>query len=450
LIEVHWLFRQAEESRDALQTLSDELAEQTDYATQLAGEANQLAAEAEAANLAKTAFLANMSHEIRTPMTAILGYADLMADEPNVPPHCLEAINTIKQNGQHLLTVINDILDMSKIEAGKMTVEHIETHPARIVEEVASLVHPKAKSKNVDVMVQYDTPVPEQIESDPTRLRQILLNLLGNAVKFTEGGTVTIHVATAPKEQLLRLRVVDTGIGMSPEQRDVIARFDAFSQADGSTTRKFGGSGLGLRISNSLAQMLGGKIEVQSTLGRGSTFTVTVGTGDLTGVRMLSSGELAKGANQAAQVKSKRSDDSNSKPLEGRRLLLAEDGLDNQRLIAFILKKAGAEVTVAENGQIAVDKAFEADNAGEPFDLILMDMQMPVLDGYEATTLLKDSTFSGPIIALTAHAMASDRQKCLDAGCDEYLTKPIDRAKMIAMIKTHTSSQETAPTALPA
>ncbi len=445
VIEMHRLFCQAEESRASLRVLSNELAEQTDYATQLAAEANQLAAEAEAANHAKSAFLANMSHEIRTPMTAILGYADLLADNKEAPPHCLEAIGTIKQNGLHLLTIINDILDMSKIEVGKMTVEHIDTCPARIVEEAVSLMRPRAKGKGIDVAVKYDTPIPERIESDPTRLRQILLNLLGNAIKFTEVGTVTIRVAVELERKQLCFRVVDTGIGMSPEQRDTIARFDAFSQADGSTTRKFGGSGLGLRISNSLAQLLGGTIEVESTLGCGSTFTATVSTGDLTGVPMLTKQGIEERADQVIKVERKQASDSKGNPLQGLRILLAEDGPDNQRLIAFVLKKAGADVSVADNGQIALD---QVQNAGleTPFDVILMDMQMPVLDGYSATGKLRELGYTGPIIALTAHAMAGDRQKCIDAGCDDYLTKPIDRAKLIAIISAHTSERDMAMT----
>ncbi|NOY42065.1 MAG: PAS domain S-box protein [Planctomycetes bacterium] len=398
---------------------------------------------AEAANQTKSEFLANMSHEIRTPMTAILGYADLLSDEQDAPPRWRKAISTIKQNGQHLLTIINDILDMSKIEAGKMTVEYIETNPIQIVEEVVSLMHARAEGKGIDLVVKYNTLIPEQIESDPTRLRQILLNLLGNAVKFTEVGKVTIHLAVNPDQQLLHLSVVDTGIGMSPEQRDVIARFEAFSQADGSTTRKFGGTGLGLRISNSLAQMLGGGLKVESELGKGSTFTMTISTGELTGVRMLNLEEIAKSTEQTPQAKSKQSDDLSGEPLKGLRILLAEDGPDNQRLISFLLKKAGAKVTVAENGQLAHDLTLAAMGEENPFDVILMDMQMPVLDGYGATRKLREVNYAGPIIALTAHAMAEDRQKCLNVGCDDFATKPIDRTKLIVIVKKYANKVET-------
>lgn len=329
---------------------------------------------------------------------------------------------------------------MSKIEVGMMSVEHIKTMPAQIVKEAASLMQPRAEGKGIALVVKYDTPIPEQIESDPTRLRQILLNLIGNAVKFTEAGTVAIRVSADPDLQLLRLSVVDTGIGMNPEQCDRIARFDAFNQADGSTTRKYGGSGLGLRISNSLAQLLGGRIEVESVVGAGSTFTVTVATGDLASVRMLSPDEIIQSTGPTDQEQTKRADDTGGKPLDGLRLLLAEDGPDNQRLISYILKQAGADVLVAGNGQIAIDKVHDACIGGDLFDVILMDMQMPILDGYEATRQLRQKDYTGPIIALTAHAMAEDRQKCLAAGCDDFATKPIDRSKLIAMLKTCISS----------
>lgn len=224
-------------------------------------------------------------------MTAILGYADLLGTEGNRSTdhaQSVDAIRTIRSNADHLLTIINDILDMSKIEAGQMKVELIATSPAQLVVEVASLIQPRGNGKGVQVRVRYDSPIPSHIQSDPTRLRQILLNLAGNAVKFTEIGSVTIHVDCDVKAELIRFRVIDTGIGMTPEQRDSIAQFEAFSQADTSTTRKFGGTGLGLRISRSLASMLGGGLKVESESDVGSTFTAVVSTGNLDGVVMLS------------------------------------------------------------------------------------------------------------------------------------------------------------------
>ncbi|MEO2049997.1 MAG: response regulator [Pirellulales bacterium] len=326
---------------------------------------------------------------------------------------------------------------MSKIEAGKMSVEHIPTDPGQIAEEAVALMRSRAQGKGVKLSMKYETPIPAQIESDPTRLRQIILNLIGNGLKFTEIGSVTLHMATAPEQQQLSIRVVDSGIGMSPEQRDSIKRFEAFKQADGSTTRKFGGTGLGLRISNSLAQLLGGGIEVKSVLGQGSTFTVTVCTGDLADMSMLNPEQMVQRQKQAPKESIQKAGTPTEKPLQGGRLLLAEDGPDNQRLISFLLKKAGAEVALAENGQIAIDLVQEARLSGEPFDVILMDMQMPVLDGYSAIRQLRRHNYTGTVIALTAHAMAEDRQKCLDAGCDDFATKPIDRHQLVELVRTY-------------
>jgi len=409
-------------------------------------EAEMVAAQkkAEAASAAKSDFLANMSHEIRTPMTAILGYADLLDGESGYgddPKRSAEAFRAIRSNASHLLTIINDILDVSKIEAGQMAVESIATQPTQIVEEVASLVRPRAKDKGVSVHVCYDTPIPLQISCDPTRLRQILLNLCGNAIKFTEKGSVSIHVGCDADDQAMWFSVVDTGIGMTEEQREHIARFEAFSQADTSTTRKYGGSGLGLRISNSLAKMLGGGIDLKSQLGIGSKFTLTIATGDLQGVEMhepdsIKSLLLAQSDENADEAKTSEVE----KPLLGLRILLAEDGVDNQRLIAFHLRGAGAEVDIQSNGRLAVD-AMHSTTTNSPFDLVLMDMQMPELDGYSATGRLRQEGHQLPIIALTAHAMDGDRQRCLDAGCDDYLTKPIDKSKLIETCRRWAAKQ---------
>ncbi|MGB0717275.1 MAG: response regulator, partial [Phycisphaerae bacterium] len=373
--------------------------------------------------------------EDRLPLTAARG-----APQGHVrrnPEDAADAVRTIQSNASHLLTIINDILDVSKIEAEQMTVESIDTNPVQIVEEIASLIRPRAQGKGVDVRVRYDSPIPTVIQSDPTRVRQILLNLVGNAIKFTEMGSVTIRMSCDVEARSLRLCVVDTGIGMSREQRLSIARFEAFNQADASMTRKFGGSGLGLRISNALAKMLGGGIEIESIEGQGSTFIVSIGTGDLTGTTMLNpESTLTIGTESGGTDSCKRTNDSLGRPLEGLAILLAEDGPDNQRLISFHLKRAGADVTVCDNGAIAVTTINEASCSKRPH-VVLMDMQMPELDGYGATRRLRQDGHTMPIIALTAHAMEGDRQKCLEAGCDDYLSKPIDRDELIAVCARH-------------
>jgi len=395
--------------------------------------ANEMTHRAEAASIAKSEFLANMSHEIRTPLTAILGYTELMLDQDQSAQERTECVQIIHRNGEHLLAIINDILDLSKIEAGKMAVERIEFSPTHVVAEVASLMRERAVDKNLSFDVEYVGTIPQTIRSDPTRIRQILINLVGNSVKFTERGGVRLIVGMADDVEAadprLRFEVVDTGIGMSEEQLDRL--FKPFTQADSSTTRKFGGTGLGLTISRRLAEVLGGGITVQSTSGHGSSFAVTVETGPLTGVTMI---EAACEGMAAPDANRKQKDQVST--LDAR-ILLAEDGPDNQRLISFLLGKAGAEVTVAENGRIAVDKALAAIRAGQPFDLILMDMQMPVLNGYDATAELRAKGYKGPIIALTAHAMASDREKCLKSGCDGFATKPINHGTLLETVSAH-------------
>ncbi len=393
---------------------------------------------AEDANQSKSEFLANMSHEIRTPMTAILGFADLLDTEDDVysNPACAKAaVHTIRSNANHLLTIINDILDMSKIDAGKMTIERIDFAPTQIVEEVASLMRPRASGKGICLEIQYDSTIPVRIISDPTRLRQILLNLVGNAIKFTEVGKVTVRTLFLPESNSMQFRVVDSGLGMSEEQRQEIAKFGAFAQADSSTTRRFGGTGLGLRISSSLAKMLDGSIQVESELGKGSVFTVTIDAGDVKGIDLVKPevGPISQAAESLPQVGIAPTQAS-AQPLAGLRILLAEDGPDNQRLISFHLKKAGAEVTIANNGLLAAELI---ESNCDVVDLIIMDMQMPELDGYEATKRLRDGGYKLPILALTAHAMNTDRQKCLDAGCDDFTTKPIDRPVLIELVERY-------------
>lgn len=392
---------------------------------------------AEQANRAKSAFLANMSHEIRSPMSAILGFAEVLAGTLSDPVQ-LDAVGAIQRNGRYLLQLINDILDLSKVEAGKMTIAKEPVKTSELIGDVMALMRAPASGKNLALSARASGDFPETIQTDPIRLRQILINLLANAIKFTEVGEVTLTVGMRAERDgppRLVFEVRDTGIGMTAEQTARL--FRPFSQGDESTARRFGGTGLGLAISKRLAGLLGGDISVQSEPGKGSCFTVTIDPGPLDGVPLLRS--LAEGvsARQAAGQ-------SKKEPLPalpaGCRILLAEDGPDNQRLFSFLLRKAGADVTIAENGRIACEcilgqgpRADRPGNAaGNAFDLILMDMQMPEMDGYEAVRRLREAGVTVPIVALTAHAMPEDRERCQAVGCDDYLSKPCDARTLLS------------------
>ncbi|MDB5295048.1 MAG: luxQ 3, partial [Phycisphaerales bacterium] len=378
---------------------------------------------AELANLAKSQFLANTSHEVRTPMTAILGYAEMLLDPDQPPAERTACAKTIRRNGEHLLAIINDILDISKIEAQKVTVERLTCDLPQLVADVVALARPWAAKKNLTLDVTFDKLTPKTVLTDPLRAKQVLVNLVSNAIKFTEAGTVTIAVQRELTyfTHVMRFAVSDTGIGMTQEQ--VGRLFQPFTQADASTTRKFGGTGLGLTISKRLSHLLGGDITVTSEPGTGSTFTFALDGGPREGVELLENLTVdqlatADGADAADEVK-----------LVGR-VLLAEDGEDNQDLIGTHLRRAGAEVTIAGNGRLAAEFALAAHGpaaTAPQYDLILMDMQMPELDGYGATRKLREAGVTVPIVALTANAMAEDRVKCLEAGCTDYLSKPISR-----------------------
>ncbi len=387
--------------------------------------------EMQAASQAKSEFLANMSHEIRTPMNAILGYSDLLRSVDLDCDTNSHYIDVIRRNGDHLLSIINAVLDISKIEAGKMTVDMSDCSPVRVVSDAIAMTKFRADQAGLELEVLYATGMPEVFSCDATRMKQILVNLLSNAVKFTSEGRITMRCAYAAQDDAahgtLTFSVSDTGIGMNDEQ---LARvFEAFVQSDSTTTRQYGGTGLGLPISRRLARMLGGDLTASSRAGVGSTFELELPSGDLAGVTMIDPATVAAESTDPGEDVVEVAVD-----LTGRRVLLAEDGLDSQMLITIYLEDVGADVELADNGQTALEKAICAWADEKPYDIIIMDMLMPELDGYDAVRELRAAGYAEPIIALTALAMTTDRQKCLDAGCDDYTTKPVDRDELLAKI----------------
>lgn len=390
-------------------------------------ELERLRLQAEAANRSKSEFLANMSHEIRTPLTAILGYTELLHDDGDIaraPERRIEMLNTIRGAGQHLLTVINDILDLSKIEADRLTISPVPTDLASLLDEVIGLARSQAEAKGIRLEASLLEPVPSRVLIDPTRVRQILVNLLGNAAKFTEMGEIQLRVS-APGGSHLQVEVQDTGPGIHADGMEKL--FQPFSQADNTVTRRFGGSGLGLSISRRLADLMGGSVTlIWTEIGKGSCFALEVPIEVPDGATWMQT--LEEGI---AQAKAKPTKSSNTE-LDGS-ILLVEDGLVNQRLIAAYLRRAGANITICNHGQEALDAIDTLAEEGETFDLILSDMQMPVMDGYTLARTLSSRYPDLPVIALTAHAMADDRQRCLDAGCVDFTTKPIDREELLSL-----------------
>jgi two-component system, sensor histidine kinase len=378
--------------------------------------AEQACVATEAANRAKSQFLANMSHEIRTPLTAILGFTELLRSGAcdGDPTERESYLATIHVSANHLLELINDILDLSKIEAGRMVVERIPCSPYEIIAAVLSLMRVRARESNLSLTAEWPDGVPATIQTDALKVKQLLINLVGNAVKFTRYGGVRLvcRLLRSPDKPQMAFDVIDTGVGIAPDKLETI--FDAFVQADNSVTREFGGTGLGLAISRKIARALGGDIAIQSVPDQGSTFTATVDTGPMEGVKIL----------DAPKADALAGGDAASPPRPAAvtpcRVLLVEDGSTNRKLISLMLRRSGMEVTTAENGKIGVELA-----CASPFDVILMDMQMPVMDGYTAAQKLRELGMTVPIIALTAHALAEDKQKCLRAGCSGYLSKPV-------------------------
>ncbi|MBT9555964.1 MAG: PAS domain S-box protein [Myxococcales bacterium] len=412
---------------DHLRAHADRLEESR---ARLTAQAEQLEAQArslleaqgriESANQAKSDFLANMSHEIRTPMTAVLGFADLLSSELR-DPGLVGFAHQITRNGEHLLRLVDDILDLSRIEAGRLPIEHSPADPVATLSDVLALLKHRCAGKNLALDATILADVPRRVTTDAVRLRQVLFNLVGNAIKFTPTGRIDVKLTAAttddPSRVLLRYDVVDTGIGMTEEALNRV--FELFTQADTSTSRRYGGSGLGLAISRRLARLLGGDVTVKSEAGKGSAFTFTL-VAELTGAA-----SPMVGAPPGAAAEAQHGEPAMA--LAGVRVLLAEDSEDSRILIEWLLSGTGAVVTSVGDGLEAVEHI----ERGGLFDVILMDMQMPRLDGYDATRRLRELGVATPIIAVTAHAMSGDDDLCRQAGCDGYLTKPMKRQTLI-------------------
>lgn len=412
----------------------------------------EFAYHAEQANKAKSTFLANMSHEIRTPMTTVLGYNDIlteMVDDHKRPEAMQDAVNAISRAGTHLLMIVNEVLDLSKIESGKLAINHAQFRTGELLAETLATFKVQANQRGIDLEIVFKTPIPETITADAYRIRQVLINLLSNALKFTIQGSVTI-IASYESNQLT-LAVKDTGIGVDPAKLESL--FKPFEQdftlnektnheflSDPSSNFNARGTGLGLSISRQLAEMMQGTLSATSDPARGSTFTFTLPVDTQTNQE-----DDTNFINELPGQSPAQLPDSNQHEIMSGRILIAEDGEDNQRLIEHHLNKAGFQTEFVWNGQQAIDRI--KDNPDHNYDLIIMDIQMPIVDGYQATQILRAMGCTIPILALTANAFPDDRKRCLEAGCDEYETKPIDRPRLLRSIKRLLNQQSTDQTA---
>jgi len=385
------------------------------------------AAEAAEANQAKSAFLANVSHEIRSPLGVMLGFADLALDAPDLTEETRAYISAIRRNGQQVTEILGEVLDLSKIEASRMEIEEIRFPLVPMLSEVISFLDLHAREKGISLSLEKIGALPKVVKTDPTRLRQVLTNLIGNAIKFTEKGHVTLRVrmASPPKAGTpvqLEFTVADTGIGIPPELKEKL--FQPFTQLEVSTSRRFGGTGLGLTLSKQLVQALGGDLSLQSShVGRGSTFAFTISAGTFEGDMVMDSTSAA-----APTVPQSAAQPEGHEEFAGKKVLVIEDSEDNQMLISRYLTAVGIQVEVASNGFEGIEKAESAN-----YDLLVLDIQMPGMDGHQVARTLREKGFAQPIIALTAHAFKEDRERAFRSGFNEYLTKPINR---VVLLKT--------------
>lgn len=378
--------------------------------------------QAERASAVKSAFLANMSHEIRTPLGAILGFLEIIKSEAALGETNNSYLTVIERNSQQLLQIVNDILDLSKVEAGKMHIEKVQFQLAELLSDIASIMTLKSNEKAIGFSIIAKNAVPTQVISDPLRIRQVLINLIGNAIKFTDVGSVKLEVEF--RQSALIFRVSDTGPGIPSEKSDLL--FKPFNQLDASTTRKFGGSGLGLSLVKHITQLLGGDVSLkESQLNVGSVFEAIIPVQVVPQSQTLQGQVLEKPI--PSSLREKR-----SKTLDGISVLLAEDSQDNQMLFRTLLEGMGAKVTLASNGREGVAKALS-----EEFDIVLMDIQMPEMDGHTATKMLRESGYLKPIVALTAHAMKEELERTKASGFTDFISKPVEVGRLSALISHH-------------